>query len=305
MRGTSRRRRRRTIPIATSASVSFKTTTISRWYLSLSLPLSPFPPLPADALSRQHLNSRVHRGRQIKCPFCSRLFTTAAGLAHHLESASCPNASGLGRDGLYRFVRSKDPQGLISKNLIEWTGSSHYEADSGAWNGNGYTCPLCHRQFVSLVGLNQHLNSPIRECSLSRAFCPLCLLLFACLHALSRLDQQDLYHCPNPACRADFKTLTSPASSTISRASPAASPSLSTSSKTSTTLSAAAAALHFSRKTTLPSCLDAYIHGHWPNGTSWPCSLAPRPHHASSSSQASQPEPPGYQHLMPLMGGCH
>ncbi|KAF4509413.1 hypothetical protein G6O67_003589 [Ophiocordyceps sinensis] len=114
---------------------------------------------------KMHLNSRVHRGRQIKCPFCSRLFTTAAGLAHHLESASCPNASGLGRDGLYRFVRSKDPQGLISKNLIEWTGSSHYEADSGAWNGNGYTT------------------------------------------STRPSTKQDLYHCPNPACRADFKTL--------------------------------------------------------------------------------------------------
>lgn len=64
---------------------------------------------------------------------------------------------------MYRLVRGKDPCGLISKNLIGWTGSAQYEASDRAWNGAAYECYLCHRAFNLLAGLNQHLNSPKRE----------------------------------------------------------------------------------------------------------------------------------------------
>ncbi|PWI67648.1 hypothetical protein PCL_03002 [Purpureocillium lilacinum] len=130
---------------------------------------------------RMHLNSRRHRGDDMECPFCPRLFTTATGVTHHLETGACPNAGGLNRDGLYRVVRSKDPQGLVSKKLIRWTGSCSYEASASSWNGNAYECYFCHRTFGRLPSLNQHLNSPTH--------------------------QQALYHCPNPACRMDFKNL--------------------------------------------------------------------------------------------------
>lgn len=35
---------------------------------------------------RKHLNSRIHRGSTIACPFCSVKYATASGLSHHLES---------------------------------------------------------------------------------------------------------------------------------------------------------------------------------------------------------------------------
>ncbi|PHH85428.1 hypothetical protein CDD83_424 [Cordyceps sp. RAO-2017] len=130
---------------------------------------------------KMHLNSHVHRGSTISCPFCSKSYTTATGLSHHLESGSCPKAPFLDRDSIYRFIRSKDPHGSISKNLLEWNGSCQYEANDRSFNGDAFECYLCHREFRSLGGLNQHLNSPTH--------------------------QQALYHCPNRACRKDFKSL--------------------------------------------------------------------------------------------------
>lgn len=111
----------------------------------------------------QHLNSRIHRGADMACPFCKGKFATATGVAHHVERGSCPQAAQINRDELYKFIRAKDPQGLISKKLIGWTGSSQYEASDRAWNGYAYECYLCHRDFSQLRGLNQHLNSPTRK----------------------------------------------------------------------------------------------------------------------------------------------
>lgn len=117
----------------------------------------------------QHLNSRVHRGSTIKCPFCAATYTTAAGMTHHLERGSCPRAPDLNRDEIYRLVRSRDPNGVISKRYITWheSSSTTYLATERAWNGDGYECYFCHREFRSLAGLNQHLNSPARRWRLS------------------------------------------------------------------------------------------------------------------------------------------
>lgn len=84
-------------------------------------------------------------------------------MTHHLENGTCPEAPQLNRDSIYEFVRSKDPNSLISKKLIRWHGSDQYEATSLAWNGSGYQCYLCSRTFGQLRALNQHLASPIRE----------------------------------------------------------------------------------------------------------------------------------------------
>ncbi|KAK3346566.1 hypothetical protein B0T25DRAFT_460272 [Lasiosphaeria hispida] len=132
---------------------------------------------------KMHLNSRTHRGQSVKCPFCSVAYTTATGMTHHLECGACPRAQGLNRDEIYRIVRSKDPNGMISKKLITWPGESNvkYEATSRTWNGHGYECYLCNRAFSALHGLNAHLNSPAH--------------------------QQALYHCPKRSCGSDFKTL--------------------------------------------------------------------------------------------------
>jgi len=111
----------------------------------------------------KHLHSRIHLGQTIPCPLCYETFTTATGVVNHLESGTCPQAYNLNRDEVYRFVRSRDPEGWITKRLIGWSGSPSYEADGRAWNGVAYECYICHREFSNLRGLNSHLNSPVRE----------------------------------------------------------------------------------------------------------------------------------------------
>lgn len=95
---------------------------------------------------------------------CKNRFATATGVTHHLESGSCSGARGLSRTQIYKFVRSKDPNGLVTKSLIGWSGSDDkYEADERSWNGHAYECYFCHRQFRHLSSLNQHLQSPTRK----------------------------------------------------------------------------------------------------------------------------------------------
>ncbi|KAK9421795.1 hypothetical protein SUNI508_05396 [Seiridium unicorne] len=118
---------------------------------------------------RMHLNSSVHRGQKIRCPFCDASYATATGLTHHIETGSCPRAAGLTRDTLFQAVRSRDPGGFITKNLIGWEGSSQYEANDRSYNYSrgAWECYLCHRLFGRLPDLNKHLNSPARETNVS------------------------------------------------------------------------------------------------------------------------------------------
>lgn len=141
---------------------------------------------------QQHLRSSVHVGASIACPFCKRGFATATGLVHHIEGSACPNAKGIDRDAVYRLVRQKDPSGVISKNLIGWTGSDSFEATARAWNpyAGAYECYLCHRTFGQLSSLNQHLQSPFRE-----------FLGFFSVHALACLPRYVFDGADSAACR--------------------------------------------------------------------------------------------------------
>ncbi|BCR97021.1 C2H2-type zinc finger protein [Aspergillus luchuensis] len=132
---------------------------------------------------KMHLNSKIHRGQDVLCPFCNAAFTTATGAAHHLETGSCKRAVGLNRETIYKFVRSRDTQGVITRKLLEWNEDDNiqYKANSRAYNGDYWECYLCHREFNTLTALNQHLNSPVHK--------------------------QKLYHCPNAKCRKQFITI--------------------------------------------------------------------------------------------------
>ncbi|KAK6209831.1 zinc finger protein [Colletotrichum tabaci] len=131
---------------------------------------------------RQHLNSKTHRVDTIRCPFCTQTCNTATGLIHHLEQGACPRAP-LDREKLYEAVRRRDPNGLLSKRLLEWHASPTYTATDLTYNdaARAYECYLCHRLFTTLQGLNMHLNSTVHK--------------------------QVLYHCPNRHCNRDFKAL--------------------------------------------------------------------------------------------------
>ncbi|KAK2594337.1 hypothetical protein QQS21_007938 [Conoideocrella luteorostrata] len=130
----------------------------------------------------QHLHSKVHLNTSIQCPFCKEEHGRATGLVHHLESGRCSKAP-LSRDKLYEAVRSRDPNSIISKKLLAWSGSTSYNATEKAWNSiaEAYQCYLCARLFDKLTSLNQHLSSPVH--------------------------QQKLYHCPNSRCGREFTTL--------------------------------------------------------------------------------------------------
>ncbi|KAK1585442.1 uncharacterized protein LY79DRAFT_268288 [Colletotrichum navitas] len=131
---------------------------------------------------RQHLNSKIHRSGTIECQFCKKSCKTATGLVHHLEQGACPKAP-LDRDKLYQAVRQRDPNGLISKKLLEWHGSPTYKATERAYNSTvrAYECYLCHRHFGALQSLDSHLNSTAHK--------------------------QALYHCPSRNCGREYKTL--------------------------------------------------------------------------------------------------
>ncbi|PYI00556.1 hypothetical protein BO78DRAFT_329737 [Aspergillus sclerotiicarbonarius CBS 121057] len=134
---------------------------------------------------RMHLNSKIHRGQNITCPFCKTAFTTATGVAHHLERGSCPRAPSLNRKIIYKWIHSRDTQGIITKKMLEWheDDSGDYSATRRAFNGKDWECYICHRKFNTVTALNQHLNSPVHK--------------------------QKLYHCPNSTggCGKEFTTI--------------------------------------------------------------------------------------------------
>lgn len=130
------------------------------------------------------MNSRVHRGARIGCPFCKRKFVTASGLSHHLETGSCKDAPVLNRNTIHRMVRERDPNGVITMKQIEWLEqNTEYMFTDQAWNGSSWECYLCHREFAASGSLNSHLNSPAH--------------------------QEKVYHCPNARgrCAREFVTL--------------------------------------------------------------------------------------------------
>ncbi|KAL2260050.1 hypothetical protein VTK26DRAFT_6079 [Humicola hyalothermophila] len=131
-----------------------------------------------------HLQSRAHRGAQMPCLFCMKCFATAGAVTRHLEENECPRAPFINRDKVYKIIRAKDPYGTISKSLLSGQGSDQYQASGDwFWNGYAYEWHPYPSEFSQLQGHNQHLNSPDHQ------------------------EDQDLYHCPNRACRMDSKTL--------------------------------------------------------------------------------------------------
>ena len=139
-----------------------------------------------DQLPLQHLNSSVHRPKDVFCPFrgCDKTFVSRSALLLHLEEGSC--RSGIDRTAINKYVRQYDTNNIItdpSRLLTSGTASDNtkYYASERSWNGYKYECYLCHGTYTSLSSLNQHLASPIH--------------------------QDKIYICPASTCRARFTTL--------------------------------------------------------------------------------------------------
>ncbi|KIX09294.1 uncharacterized protein Z518_00373 [Rhinocladiella mackenziei CBS 650.93] len=121
---------------------------------------------------RMHLNSKTHRGTSVSCPFCKANYTSASGLTHHLETGSCPRAPKLNRESIFHMVRERDPHGVITNKQIEWHKEENikYSATSRAFNGSSWECYMCHKEFNAVNALNAHLNSSVHKQKVYR--CP-------------------------------------------------------------------------------------------------------------------------------------
>jgi hypothetical protein len=137
----------------------------------------------------QHLNSNIHRGSPLTCPFCKRTFTTATGLTTHLEAGSCPKARNINHATILAEIRKRDPNHLITKKLLTYPDAritpTSTTASAASWNGYYYECYLCHRGFNTLTALNQHVNSP------------------------AHVSKDKVYCCPGRGCSREFNRLAS------------------------------------------------------------------------------------------------
>ncbi|CCX33544.1 hypothetical protein FPQ18DRAFT_75809 [Pyronema domesticum] len=110
----------------------------------------------------QHMNSRIHRGTNITCPWCKNTYPTATGLTTHLESGSCRD--GINRETIYNTIRQHDQRRAFTHKMIEGSGGQRFNltvtATERSWNGRFYECPLCTRECSTLPALNQHLKFP-------------------------------------------------------------------------------------------------------------------------------------------------
>jgi Zinc-finger of C2H2 type len=121
-------------------------------------------------------------GTSIQCPFCKEGFTTASGVAVHLESGRC-TTSGLNRTKINDMVRRLDRNNVITRPMLTMPGYDKVEmiATERAWNGEHYECYLCSRIFQTLPALNSHIRSPAHD--------------------------QAIYRCPKASCARQYKLL--------------------------------------------------------------------------------------------------
>jgi len=149
-------------------------------------------PFQSESNLRHHLNSKLHRPANVRCPGrgCNRAFVSHSALVTHFESGTCK--SRMTREQLDRLVVRTDTNNYITNparllpgplgryeppaNTVTWATERSWNALSMA-----FECFLCHKTFNTLPRLNQHLQSPVH--------------------------QDKIYRCPKSDCRTKFVTL--------------------------------------------------------------------------------------------------
>ncbi|KAK0516594.1 hypothetical protein JMJ35_001197 [Cladonia borealis] len=130
----------------------------------------------------QHLKSSVHAGKNVKCPWCPAKFVNLTGVCLHLESGVCP--SEIDRQKINRYCREVDPNHVFTTKQIGWhdTNDTPNIATSASWDGSCYRCYLCPSGFSNLRSLNQHLGSPAHQGKIYH--CPRCRREYVSLSGL-------------------------------------------------------------------------------------------------------------------------
>jgi hypothetical protein len=59
------------------------------------------------------------------------------------------------------MISSRDPNQTVTRKMLEY--NTTYEATERTWNGRGYECYLCHLAYTSLAGLNLHVASAHKQ----------------------------------------------------------------------------------------------------------------------------------------------
>ncbi|KAJ5109008.1 zinc finger protein [Penicillium angulare] len=131
---------------------------------------------------RTHLNSRIHRGKDVHCPICNASFTTASSATNHIESGDCCKAPNINHESLFQAIRASDVQGWVTNTPVKIEGQNvkREKADSSPTD-HAWECHICHVYFEAFKSLEQHLDSPAHR--------------------------QRYYHCPNTLCERPFTRL--------------------------------------------------------------------------------------------------
>ncbi|KAF9532125.1 hypothetical protein CPB83DRAFT_848392 [Crepidotus variabilis] len=165
---------------------------------------------------RNHLNSSTHQPKNVKCPFrgCGKAFVSRAALVLHLEGGACP--SGVDRKTINKLVHKYDKNHIITDPSRLIGGASSNDSDEDvediaterSWNGFGYECYFCQKEFPTLKRLNQHLASPVHKAQIYRCPGRHCEAHFSTLSALvQHIESQkcDVYE--NRAVKKDMETI--------------------------------------------------------------------------------------------------
>jgi hypothetical protein len=124
-------------------------------------------------------------------------FVSVSAMMMHLDEGFC--VSGINRDKVNRFVVEHDRNNVITNPNRFITGgvitTITYTVSDRAYNGRLWECYLCSREFRGKAALTQHLNSPRHQEKIYR--CPRtdCLREFTTLSGI-------MQHIESESCEA-------------------------------------------------------------------------------------------------------
>ncbi|RAR15528.1 zinc finger protein [Stemphylium lycopersici] len=133
----------------------------------------------SEPSANQHMSALKHH-KQHYCRDCAKTFRNENALKMLAGFHTTLRPVHVRELEISTIVRSFRPS--VSGIAVACSGTQDI-ATGATWNGFNHECYLCHRDFSTLQGLNQHLNSPAHS--------------------------GKLYHCPNRSCAGQFVRLAS------------------------------------------------------------------------------------------------
>ncbi|KAJ0413355.1 hypothetical protein BJY00DRAFT_319848 [Aspergillus carlsbadensis] len=131
---------------------------------------------------RKHFESRTQRGSNMAWRHSQIDKTTTSGSIRHFETGSSTGATRINRQMTQRVASYLDAQRPPTHHSNWRDGENRQDlATDKTWNGFGWECYVCHKEFARRTGLGNHLNS--------------------------QAHRQRIYHCSNEKCAKEFSSL--------------------------------------------------------------------------------------------------